>query len=476
MASKKAKPLPVAAQLSMVMNELKQLRRDQGTTRMPKAIRKRRAAASASGQAPRGASGNRPLGGSPLGMRVSSDGLNQSLTMTNNSRIEEKFQVRFEKVTDLVGTTSAFALLTNGQYYINPGNSVLFPIFSKIATTYEQYRVNRLRFHYVTQCYTASGTNVGAGRVMMATNFDPDAGSFTTKTQMENYEKCVAFEPYARHVVHDVMEAHRSRMVNTSVNNYYVSGSANVLTPVTGQAKFYDLGNFQVGGAGMVDATSIIGELWVEYSFTMIRPVQESPIGDSIAAAHYTTVPVTATSRFGTGAQQTGSNLNLTLGANTITLPFAGNFLVVFRASAATSYTDANSISAGTGGSLLAIWNGGASQGISFIGSGTTAAVLATVVACTAPGVVLTVAGTPTIVGAVLGDLWVCQVPSDIVTLLSPLERLKRRVDELAREFGQAPDLDPEWGKDEVKVDSAPTVNMTSSFVRAVMDMAKSSK
>lgn len=353
----------------------------------------------------------------PMGMQITSDGLNQSMTMVNNSRIEEKFKVRFEKVTDLVGTTSAFAMLSNGQYFLNPGNTVLFPIFSKIATTYEQYRVNRLRFHFVTQCYTASGTNVGAGRIMMATNFDPDATNFATKSQMENYEKCVAFEPYARHVVHDVMEAQKGRMRDTAVNQYYVSGSANQLTPIAGQAKFYDIGNFQVAGSGTVDATSTIGELWVEYSFTMIRPVQDVPLGDAILAAHYITTPVTAVSRFGTGLQQNGSNMALTLGANTITIPFAGNFLLVFRTSAGTSYTEPSSWSAGTNGTFLTIWQNDTQQALAPSGSGGVTTLLASVISCAAPGVVVTFAGTPTIVGAATGDLWVTQVPSDLITL-----------------------------------------------------------
>jgi hypothetical protein len=365
----------------------------------------------------------------PMNMVTSSDGLNQSMTMTNNSSIEEQFKIRFEKVTDLIGTTSSFALLTNGQYYLNPGNTVLFPIFSKIAVTYEQYRVNVLRFHYVTQSYTASGTNVGAGRIIMATDFDPDAANFVTKSQMENYEKSVAFEPYARHVVHDVLAAKSARK-DLPLKSYFVSGSANQLSPVTGQAKFYDLGNFQVAGSGTVDATSIIGELWVEYSFTMIRPIQEVPLGDAILAAHYIVTPVTASSRFLSGVQQVGSNMSLTLAANTITIPIAGNFFVTYNASAATSFTDANNLSVGAGGTLLTVLcSVGVADnytGTGSAGSGGTLAIWNFVVSCTVPGVVITFPGTPTIVGATKADIWCMQIPSDIITVFAKQKECDR--------------------------------------------------
>jgi len=271
---------------------------------------------------------------------------------------------------------------------------------------------------------------------MMATDFDPDASNFSTKNQMENYEKCVAFEPYARHVVHDVIEAASSRkfsrgmgMEDLQMKNYFVNGSANQLAPITNGAKFYDVGNFQVGGSSTVDGTSTIGELWVEYSFTMIRPIQDVPLGDTILTAHYLTTPVTATSRFLTSAQQTGSNLTVTFAANTMTLPYAGNFFIFMNFSAATSYTDANAFTAGTNGTLLSVWcNAGVADGASPspVGSGTNNLVGMYLVSCTAPGVIMTYAGTPTIVGATRADIWVTQVPSDIVTFFTKKNELSR--------------------------------------------------
>jgi hypothetical protein len=292
-----------------------------------------------------------------------------------------------------------------------------------------------LRFHFTTREFTASGSAVAAGVFVAATNFDPDGGAFATLNQIQNYSKSASFAPYAKHVVHDVMEARAFRDL-APVKNYYVSGSANQLTPVTGQAKFYDVGNFQVCGSENIDATTNLVDMWVEYSFTMIRPVEAVPQGDSILAAHYTTTPVTASSRFLSGSQQTGSNMSLTLAANTITLPFAGNFLVSCLFSAATSYTDANTCSAGTNGTLLTVFSAlgvaDTNNGQSGAGSGGTFMIWNFVISCTAPGVVVTFAGTPTIVGTTKADIWIAQVPSDIITMMNKLKD-ENRIDKLER-------------------------------------------
>jgi len=274
------------------------------------------------------------LGNIPRMMNTT-DGLNTSVVMQNNSRIEDRFAVRFEKIADVAGSTTAFAIIK--QLYINPGNVVLHPVFAQTAATYEQYRINVMKFHYVTRSYTASGSNVAAGRLIMATNFDVDDSAFTTTDQMENYEKSIAFEPYSKHVIHDVLQARRSRSggQDLPLKNYFVYPSANAETPVTGNGKFYDVGNFQFAASGTVDSTSLIGELWVEYSYTMIRPKQNTPLGNNLLAAHIVESPVTTSAVAGSaflgttgGVLRAGSNIPSVVGKSTFTLPVAGEFLL----------------------------------------------------------------------------------------------------------------------------------------------------
>jgi len=392
------------------------------------------------------------MGSKSMFVTDTTDGISHIMAIKNMSAMSQKFNIRYEKVTDITGTTSAFAILQ--QFYLNRGNTVLFPIFSKIAATYERYKVNVLKFHFATSALSASGSNVSNGRLLMATSFDVDAGTFTTKNQMENYGRAESFAPFTPLVTLDVLEEHRRRKgTDFSLNEYWVNGSANQLSPVTGIGKLYDIGNFQLAGNGNIDSTSQLGELWVEFAFEMIDTIQDTPLGDVVLAAKYTTVPVSTVSRFLTGVQQAGSNMSLVLAANTITLPFAGNFFVFLRFSAATSYTDTNAMTAGTNGTLLSILavNGvvdtatGATAGI---GSGGITMVMGYFVSCTAPNVVLTYAGTPTIVGTTAADVFVCQVPSDIITFFKKGNELSR-IDKLETLLGKMLKIkDDEWDRD----------------------------
>jgi len=274
---------------------------------------------------------------------VVSDGLNRALQMHNNSSIIDHFPRRMEKVTDLAFTSATF----NNQYkyYLNPGNTELFPIFSRVAAVYEQYRCNFLRFHYVTEAYTASGSNVSAGKLMLATNVDPDDPSFLSATTMENYTGSDRTVPFSS-ITHDplgVMKKLKNKQGRSHMplNEYFVYPSGNLPAPVNTPAKFYDMGLFQLASSGLpAAATNIeIGELYVEYQFDMIRPRDVSSVGAGLLACHIREYPgatASAANPFGSGGHgvlATGSNIqpltSVSGGFGTISWPEAGNFLVL---------------------------------------------------------------------------------------------------------------------------------------------------
>jgi len=214
------------------------------------------------------------------GMRSATDGISIMKTIHNSSVIEDHFSVRREKVANIIGTTNT-TLNTNLALYLNPGNSVLFPIFSQIAATYEQFRVNELIFSYETEAYAASGTNVSAGKVILATNYDPADSNFSTDTQMENYFNSDRGAPFCE-VIHDVLLGDHA-LKDEPLKTYFVNSSANLIAPTSDSTnnKFYDLGLFQLCTQGNASSSAEIGELYVTYSFTMIRPKQQTPAGQN---------------------------------------------------------------------------------------------------------------------------------------------------------------------------------------------------
>jgi len=247
------------------------------------------------------------------------DGVNVGTVWKNSNQVRDHFNRRFEKVMDIPVASTAFALIQN--FFLNPGNSLLFPVFSQIASTYEEYICHLLRFWYRGEEYMASGTLTSAGIIAMATNMDPDDSTFTNVSQLENYEGSVSGPPFAGHFVHDVSVAHKSRGRNRSkgdalaLNQYFVFSSANIAAPTGQAAKFYDMGQFQLCSNGAQAATPA-GELWVEHEWTLIRRKQETPIGQQVLYAHVVEGPLASAAAAGSaflgttgGTLATGSTI-----------------------------------------------------------------------------------------------------------------------------------------------------------------------
>lgn len=293
--------------------------------------------------------GGSPIKSIPGVMSSVSDGVNVGMVWKNSNQVRDHFNRRFEKVTDLVAASTAFALIQN--FYLNPGNSVLFPVFSQIASTYEEFICHLMRFWYRGEEYMASGSNTSAGIVAMATNMDPDDSTFSNISQLENYEGSVSGPPFTGHFCHDVAETHKSRGRNKSMgssmalNQYFVYSSANQAAPASSTAKFYDLGQFQVAINGC-QAAAPMGELWVEHEWTLIRRKQETPLGQQALYAHIQEGPAAsaaAATPLGTsgGVLKSGSTISSVLTTTTFTMPVAGTYVVVtiFNGSAASAST-----------------------------------------------------------------------------------------------------------------------------------------
>jgi len=404
---------------------------------------------------------------------MATDGVNSSRVVTNRSTIEDTFSVRREKVANITGT-AAFTI--SQALYINPGNSTLFPIFSQIAATYEEYRINHLEFTFETEAYTASGTVVSAGKVILATNFDPDDSNFTTDTQMENYVSSVKGPPYAPIIEHDVVRAHKTRgstrrgMANKdfAMNNYFVYPSANTIAPGADQGKFYDAGKFQLATSGT--GVAEIGELYVTYSFTMIRPKQpELGLGGGLAA-HFamTTADATAASPLGLSPYtntltRSGSTLSLidsstlvgysstTVGLNNsadtvITLPNVEATWLVQLYWAGTGIAGVPTVAAANGATKLVIYNNGVENAVGFflasgLEAGITFVVTSSYDGTPVPGSTntLTVGGLASMTAGKI-DIIISRLPTTLVTSARKRredQQIQDRIANLERLLGQ---------------------------------------
>jgi len=373
----------------------------------------------------------------------------------NTTEERVRFPICKEKFVDLTATGSTFQTLV--QQYINPGNRQLFPIFAEIAKNYEQSECNHLRVVFRTEEYMASGSVVSAGLAALATNFDPDAANFASFTEAENYSHSISGAPFSGLIVHDILAEHRKKFGGAgrhrnnpndlSTNNYFVNYSENQIAP-NSQTKFYDMGNFQFLVNQAVQA-GLIGELWIEYSFTLIRRLQR-PGAPAGGIAHWSSVTAATANNFTGAVLQSGNTLTgITLGVNTISFPagFPGNYKVDLTVAGGTSASATGISSYGTGSGLNLFTGSGVRNAVSSVDSlgGTTTSVASSSSTITVPvgGCTLTV--TPsTIVGTGSLDLFITSLPTSVLTLA---EKEQEEIDEVKNELEELRDQVAEMRK-----------------------------
>lgn len=175
-----------------------------------------------------------------------------------------------------VGHINASTTFQNTIFPINPGNDTTFPRLSAIANNFEQWRPNGLVFYYKSTCSDAiaSTTDLGLGQVILATDYNAAADPFINELQMLGSMFANANKPSR-----DIMHAVECAPTDTQQKSYFVrSGSV----PPGQDAKLYDLGIFQVATTAMQAAYTGMGQLWVAYDITLMKPVQNNQVGFSL--------------------------------------------------------------------------------------------------------------------------------------------------------------------------------------------------
>lgn len=225
-------------------------------------------------------------------------------------------------------TAAGSTLFQQQQFALNPGLSTTFPFLSQLAQNFEMYDFHGLMFQYKPTSGESGAASNSLGKVMLAVNYDPDAGPFLNSVQLENYDYACSTKP-ALGLVHGVETANHQQAVNMM---YVRTGTSNK------DKVFTDLGTLTVATEGVPASgagTQIIGELWVTYSIRLSRAnLYNSILGlgipadyfyGAVTAASLTSTIVPQTTNAGlwsvvpstTAATQITlqcNNLNLTLG------------------------------------------------------------------------------------------------------------------------------------------------------------------
>lgn len=179
-------------------------------------------------------------------------------------------QASFTQSSTVGTNTSVQSKFTVTSYPINAAYKPTFPWLSQTAQNWVLYDFQGLVFEYRPTSGEFGNLNTNAlGKVVMATQYDPDHDAFGSIVEMENYDYATACKP-SEHMLHGVETKHTQR----ATNMLYTRTGVVSKDPV-----FTDLGNFCIATEGIPltipsgynTVTTNIGELWVTYKVKLSR-------------------------------------------------------------------------------------------------------------------------------------------------------------------------------------------------------------
>ena len=258
----------------------------------------------------------------------------QQIAVNQNDNSGDLYIAHTEFVQNITATCSSSGVspFEITEFPINPGLSVTFPFASQIAQNYALYEPMGIIFQYKpTSGEYGSVSGNALGKVILATNYDPDADAFINSVQMENYDYANSSKPSCG-ILHGI-ECMPDSRPNHSM---YVRTGTSQKSLI-----FTDIGNFFVateGVQGAASSTQIIGELWVTYKFRLSRAnLFGSLLGSNIAFCNLLGTSSAAACFVSTYSQNAANSLDLTISnvnstALKVTFPkniSLGTFLVV---------------------------------------------------------------------------------------------------------------------------------------------------
>lgn len=212
------------------------------------------------------AGGNQIMAGSaqaPITVNSSSD-LTGDIYMSHREYVGN-----LTATANINASGNGYSTFTVNAFQLNAGLSASFPWLAQIAQNFTLYEFEGLIYEYKPTSgeFGTTGTNA-LGKVIMGTQYDPDAPDWISSVQMENYDYTTACKP-SEHMVHGVETKETQRATNLLYVRTGESPKDKVLT---------DVGRFQIATEGIplmgtpnTTVTANIGEIWVTYRIKLSR-------------------------------------------------------------------------------------------------------------------------------------------------------------------------------------------------------------
>lgn len=190
----------------------------------------------------------------------------QQIAVNQDSATGDVYMSKTEFVANVTASGSAAGATTFQikKYGLNPALAETFPSLSQVAQNFELYDFQGLVFQFKPTFSEDAGTSASLGKVIMATNYDPNAAPFFSSVQMENYDYANSTKPSCG--AHHGVETAQSQQFGNMLYTRTGTTSKDLI--------FTDLGSFYIATEGIpisAAGTVIVGELWVTYRVKLSR-------------------------------------------------------------------------------------------------------------------------------------------------------------------------------------------------------------
>lgn len=191
----------------------------------------------------------------------------------NTSRVEGGLTISHREYLGDIITSGVSGEFSIQGFTINPGNYRTWEWLTQIAMNYEQWIPEGILFMFKsTSADALNSINTALGTVTMATQYNPYDTPFDSKAQMESYEYSTSGRP-TENIIHMI----ECDPMQGAISTYYVSN--NGATNSGPDRRFSDLGIFYIATSGFQGARVNIGELWVTYQITLLKPKLYQSLG-----------------------------------------------------------------------------------------------------------------------------------------------------------------------------------------------------
>jgi hypothetical protein len=175
------------------------------------------------------------------------------------------------------------------RYRVQPADILTFPWLQGIAGNYESWKPVQLFFEYVpTSGMSVASSNTALGTAIMAPQYNPLAVDPNNLQQIQGIQQSVSFAPYEHAACYLECKPKLRQAETLLIRNANVSadeGSGNART-------LFDLCEFFVATEGLQEASVTVGQLFVNYTITLINPVVplRSAFNDGLLVCSHGTV------------------------------------------------------------------------------------------------------------------------------------------------------------------------------------------